>query len=79
MFNVKAETDSDASEQTVQTLIRLLLKEQSDQGLHCLLFCCHQYLIHHKIIKPVWLKFLDNYINFIKGPKILNTYGNISS
>ena len=24
--------------QTVQTLIRLLLEEQSDQGLHCLLF-----------------------------------------
>ena len=24
--------------QTVQTQIRLLLKEQSDQGLHCLLF-----------------------------------------
>ena len=30
------------SEQTVQTQIRLLLEEQSDQGLHCLLF--HLYL-----------------------------------
>ena len=29
------------SEQTVQTQIRLLLEEQSDQGLHCLLFCLH--------------------------------------
>ena len=29
----------DRSELTVQTLIRLLLKEQSDQGLHCMLFC----------------------------------------
>ena len=26
------------SDQTVQTQIRLLLEEQSDQGLHCLLF-----------------------------------------
>ena len=29
---------SDRSGQTVQTQIRLLLEEQSDQGLHCLLF-----------------------------------------
>ena len=29
---------TDRSGQTVQTQIRLLLKEQSDQGLHCLLF-----------------------------------------
>ena len=29
---------TDRSEQTVQTQIRLLLEEQSDQGLHCLLF-----------------------------------------
>ena len=27
--------------QTVQTQIRLLLKEQSDQGLHCLSSCLH--------------------------------------
>ena len=31
------------SEQTVKTQIRLLLKEQSDQGLHCLPF--HLYLL----------------------------------
>ena len=30
---------TDKSEQTVQTQIRLLQEEQSDQGLHCLLFC----------------------------------------
>ena len=30
---------TDRSEQTVQTQIRLLLMEQSDQGLLCLLFC----------------------------------------
>ena len=29
---------TDMSEQTVQTQIRLLPEEQSDQGLHCLLF-----------------------------------------
>ena len=29
---------TDQSGQTVQTQIRLLLEEQSDQGLHCLLF-----------------------------------------
>ena len=28
-------------EQTVQTQIRLLLEEQSDQGLHCLQYCLH--------------------------------------
>ena len=29
--------------QTVQTQIRLLLEEQSDQGLHCLLFNLHLF------------------------------------
>ena len=29
--------------QTVQTQIRLLLEEQSDQGLHCLLFHLHLF------------------------------------
>ena len=33
----------DISGQTVQTQIRLLLKEQSDQGLHCLPFHLHVY------------------------------------
>ena len=42
---------TDRSEQTVQTLIRLLLKEQSDQGLLCLLFCLHllNTILHCKI------------------------------
>ena len=31
------------SGQTVQTKIRLLLEEQSDQGLHCLLFHLHLF------------------------------------
>ena len=32
---------TDMPGQTVQTQIRLLLEEQSDQGLHCLPFCLH--------------------------------------
>ena len=37
---------TDMSGQTVQTQIRLLLEEQSDQGLHCLQFClCFVLLI----------------------------------
>ena len=34
---------TDRSGQTVQTQIRLLLKKQSDQGLHCLLFHLHHF------------------------------------
>ena len=42
---------TDRSEQTVQTQIRLLIKEQSDQGLLCLLFCLHllNTILHCKI------------------------------
>ena len=34
---------TDRSGQTVQTQISLLLEEQSDQGLHCLLFHLHLF------------------------------------
>ena len=34
---------TDRCGQTVQTQIRLLLEEQSDQGLHCLQFRLHLY------------------------------------
>ena len=34
---------TDRSQQTVHTKIRLLLKKQSDQGIHCLPF--HQHLL----------------------------------
>ena len=34
---------TDRSGQTVQTQIRLLLEEQSDQGLHCLLLYLHVF------------------------------------
>ena len=42
---------TDRSEQTVQTQIRLLLMEQSDQGLLCMLFCLHllNTILHCKI------------------------------
>ena len=42
---------TDRSEQTVQTQIRLLLMEQSDQGLLCLLFFLHllNTILHCKI------------------------------
>ena len=42
---------TDRSEQTVQTQIRLLHEEQSDQGLLCLLFCLHllNTILHCKI------------------------------
>ena len=42
---------TDRGEQTVQTQIRLLLMEQSDQGLLCLLFCLHllSTILHCKI------------------------------
>ena len=36
--------------QTVQTQIRLLLEEQSDQGLHCFLYHLHPLeVLHHGI------------------------------
>ena len=34
---------TDRSGQKVQTQIRLLLEEQSDQGFHCLLFQLHLF------------------------------------
>ena len=42
---------TDRSEQIVETQIRLLLMEQSDQGLLCLLFCLHllNTILHCKI------------------------------
>ena len=42
---------TDRSEQTVQTQIRLLLEEQSDQGLHCLPFCLHR-LDFYSMVEP---------------------------
>ena len=51
---------TDRSQQTVQTKIRLLLKKQSDQDLHCLSIYRHLFeaLLHCKI-KLFYIK--DNY------------------
>ena len=55
---------TDKSWQTVQTQIRLLLEEQSDQGLHCLQFQPH-------IFDPLTcskmrlFQFYDNYSNVL--------------
>ena len=40
---------TDMFRQTVQTQIRLLLEEQSDQGLHCLLFHLHHLEVKSKV------------------------------
>ena len=61
---------SDRSWQTVQTQIRLLLEEQSDQGLHCLLFPLH--LFNEFSIK-VWLLCLN--FGVFWCPKIKELYG----
>ena len=47
---------TDKSGQTVQTQIRLIQEEQSDQDLHCLLFHLHHY---DKIPLKVWLLSLN--------------------
>ena len=53
---------TDRSVQIVQTQIRLLLEEKSDQGLHCLLFHLH---VIDKI--PSGLAFLfEFYVNYSK-------------
>ena len=44
------------SEQTVETQIRLLQMEQSDQGLHCLQFDQH-FWVHYSTVKPNCLNF----------------------
>ena len=46
---------TDQSGQIVKTLIRLLLEEQSDQGLHYLQYCLH--LLHYSMVKPLCLNF----------------------
>ena len=50
---------TDRCEQTVQTQIRLLLMEQSDQGLHCLLFYPH-FLNAFWQCKTIPLHFYNN-------------------
>ena len=60
---------TDRSQQTVQTKIRLLLKKQSDQDLHCLPFFLHllEALLQCKI-KLFYIK--DNYGSWSGCPNI---------
>ena len=60
---------TDRSEQTVHTLIRLLLKEQSDQGLLCLLFCLH--LLNTISVLP------RNFITGDNVPGLLKKWGHL--
>ena len=63
--------------QTVQTQIRLLLEEQSDQGLHCLLF--HLHLFDETAYGLVSLfEFQVDYSKVFWHPKILEFYGKYS-
>ena len=48
---------TDKSGQSVQIQIRLLLEEQSDQGLHCLLFYLHFFLTKYPNVWPLCLNF----------------------
>ena len=60
---------TDRSGQTVQTQIKLLLKEQSDQNLHCLLF--HLHLFDEKPFGLAsFLDFLVDYSKVFWRPKI---------
>ena len=60
---------TDNSGQTVQTQIRLLLEEQSDQGLHYLQYCLHllDALLYGK---TSFFESEDDYSNFLGCPKI---------
>ena len=62
---------TDRSWQTVQTQIRLLLEEQSDQGLHCLLFHCH-FLDEKPAGLASLFEFKVNYINILGVQKLRN-------
>ena len=64
---------TDMSGQTVQTQIRLLLEEQSDQGLHCLLF--HNCIFLMKNPKFFLFEFSVDYCKIFWCPKILEFYG----
>ena len=60
---------TDMPGQKVQTQIRLLLEEQSDQGLHCLPFRLHRLdsLLYGR---ATLFKFQSDYNNFLGCPNI---------
>ena len=55
--------------QTVQTQIRLLLEEQSDQGLHCLPSGCIVWT-HYSMVEPHSSNFRVITTNFLGVPNI---------
>ena len=57
--------------QTVQVLIRVPLEEQSDQGLHCFLFCRHLFEALLNMVEFLCLHFRVTTAN---GPKNLESY-----
>ena len=67
---------TDRSGQTVQTKIRLLLEEESDQALHCLLFHLHHFdKIYPQCLASLVEFQVDNSKDFWH-PKIYEFYGN---
>ena len=63
---------TDRPRQTVQTQIRLLLEEQSDQGLHCLQFRLH-LLGALLFSKAILFKFWGDYSKFL-GVRIFRIF-----
>ena len=59
---------TDRSGETVQTQNRLLLEEQSDQGLHCLLFHLHLFDEIPKALAS-FLEFKLDYSKVFRCPK----------
>ena len=51
--------------------VQTALKEQSDQGLHCLLFYLHN-LRYHILVCPLYLNFRTITAKFSVGPKFWN-------
>ena len=68
---------TDRTGQTVQTNIRLLQEEQSDEGLHCLLFHLH-VLTKNLQVWPLCLNFKVNYSKVSCVRKFSNFTGNIA-
>ena len=63
---------TDSSGQTVQTQIRLLLEEQSDQGLHCLQFHCI-FLTKYPKVWPLFLNFRQIVAKFFMASENFGT------
>ena len=50
-YNNHSKFWTDRTQQTLKTFIRMLQKEQFDQGLHCVPFSLH-LLHHYSMVKP---------------------------